>query len=336
MPRGPILPPDAFADLAFPLKGLDVSVEYGRQPPGTCTTGYNVRCFESLGERARGGSRPGVVKYIDRGVTDGPAVLDVGALDFPLVVQHLNVIVDPTEEGLPSDNSIGPFDTDVPLVDDPSTNNLSDRVPAGRKVRDGGSGNQPNGKMGPDAVDDDLTLEVGDAAEEVDVLANDAYTGKPSVTIISGPTLDGASAKVVGTGASAKIKYTPPATGDGGADVIVYKLTASGNYGSATARLRVTVNTEAPPLQSTDGTFIAYFPGDGQGILIANADNYVGAGFGGTVVPNLGPGQTNVRVIGSAYFDFLQGGGLGNGDRFHYEETADLGDGNKAVTITTL
>lgn len=56
-------PQESFADLVFPNRGLDVSSGYAEQTPGTTPTGTNVRIFEPLTERGRGGSRPGMRKY---------------------------------------------------------------------------------------------------------------------------------------------------------------------------------------------------------------------------------------------------------------------------------
>ena len=63
---------DTYADVQFPLAGIDRSARFDTQkskssPSGVSKTtprGVNVRSFESLTGRGRGGSRPGVVKYI--------------------------------------------------------------------------------------------------------------------------------------------------------------------------------------------------------------------------------------------------------------------------------
>ena len=46
--------------LPFPFKGLDKSGAYERQPPGTTAVSYNVRPYDVLEDRARGGQRPGL------------------------------------------------------------------------------------------------------------------------------------------------------------------------------------------------------------------------------------------------------------------------------------
>lgn len=110
--------------VVFPTAGLEKTCEFGRQPSNTAPDGQNVRSTETLTLRARGGSRAGLSRYIND-LVNGASV-----------VQHLNILVDPTTPALDSDDASG-------AVADPSTNNLSVRNP-GRFVRAGGSGRQPN------------------------------------------------------------------------------------------------------------------------------------------------------------------------------------------------
>jgi hypothetical protein len=126
----PIIAPESFVDLPFPVKGIDVATELEHQPPQTTPVGVNVRAFEPSTQRARGGARPGLVEYLNTQVAG-----------FASKIQHLNVIVDPTTDALTSEDDTG--DT----IEDPSTNNLSIRNPVPhRRVRRGGSGGQPNKK----------------------------------------------------------------------------------------------------------------------------------------------------------------------------------------------
>jgi hypothetical protein len=69
---------------AFPVGGVDVSCEFARQPAGTTADASNVRGYETLEDRLRGGSRAGLAKWIDARV-NGDAL-----------IQHLTVLVDPT------------------------------------------------------------------------------------------------------------------------------------------------------------------------------------------------------------------------------------------------
>lgn len=64
MPRKP--PPglqSQLVDVPFPLEGMDITRAFMRQRQLTCVQAMNVRAFEPGTDRARGGSRPGLVKY---------------------------------------------------------------------------------------------------------------------------------------------------------------------------------------------------------------------------------------------------------------------------------
>lgn len=100
--------PDTEIGIQFPTAGADLSSEFERQPPLTTPDAANVRAYDTLGERERGGSRPGLSKLIDATVNGAS------------VIQHITVVVDPTLPGLNADSDVG----DVP---DPSTNNLKTR-----------------------------------------------------------------------------------------------------------------------------------------------------------------------------------------------------------------
>lgn len=60
---------EKYVDLIFPVAGLDVTTEYETQRPGTTQVGVNVRSFDPLTGRLRGGRRPGLIKFIDETVT---------------------------------------------------------------------------------------------------------------------------------------------------------------------------------------------------------------------------------------------------------------------------
>lgn len=119
---------DKEIELIFPLAGLNVATEYGRQPKQTTPVGVNVRAYEVLAKRGRGGQRPGLTKYI-------PQQLPTGVH----VIQHLNVLVDPEEPGLLLD---GTFPITGYQLDTSTNNNAlgyGNRNP-GRYIRTGGSG----------------------------------------------------------------------------------------------------------------------------------------------------------------------------------------------------
>ena len=65
---------EAFHNLDFPAKGLDLRGPLAEQPPGTTPVGANVRLYESLTNRPRGGSRSGISKYIP-GQPNGSTVI---------------------------------------------------------------------------------------------------------------------------------------------------------------------------------------------------------------------------------------------------------------------
>lgn len=112
---------DQFLEGLFPLRGIDVAEPVSGQRPLTTRVGKNVRANEPRTMRDRGGSRCGLVKFVPETVSGANKI------------DHLNIIVDPTVDALQSD----PPGTGMP---DPSTNNLSQRVPFGRLIRIGGSG----------------------------------------------------------------------------------------------------------------------------------------------------------------------------------------------------
>jgi hypothetical protein len=51
-------------DLQFPAKGINLATELILQPILTTPAAVNVRTFEQLTQRGRGGSRPGLSKYV--------------------------------------------------------------------------------------------------------------------------------------------------------------------------------------------------------------------------------------------------------------------------------
>ncbi len=51
-------------DLSFPVKGYDEGWAYKSQPEGTSPKCVNVRAYDVLGERLRGGQRAGLTKYL--------------------------------------------------------------------------------------------------------------------------------------------------------------------------------------------------------------------------------------------------------------------------------
>lgn len=68
MPK-PIVPTtEQYADMLFPVGGVDLSLGFGMQRQGTTRIGENVRANEPVEESSRGGARPGLSRYIDQRV----------------------------------------------------------------------------------------------------------------------------------------------------------------------------------------------------------------------------------------------------------------------------
>lgn len=159
-------------------------------------------------------------------------------------IQLLDILIDPVAFAFLTDDGV---DGQSPPISGGywnSSNGVLDPR-TGKYVRPGGSGvppQQAGAKVLPNAVNDTLTVNIGDSATPANVLANDTYSGTPSILILSGPLLDGATAVVTGTGTSSRISYTPPSSGSANlSDEIVYRLRATGNAnGSGNLRQRDT------------------------------------------------------------------------------------------------
>ncbi len=138
MNQKPIEAAESFVDMPFPVNGKDVSDAFDEQHPGTTASAMNVRTFEALTFRARGGSRAGLSKYISTRV-DGAAH----------VIQHLQVIVDPQADALSANFDLTP-PPDAFFITDISTNVLGGMFGAAydrnhnRSFREGGNGYQHN------------------------------------------------------------------------------------------------------------------------------------------------------------------------------------------------
>lgn len=160
---------DIFSSVAFPARGIDLQSGFAYQRQGTTPEGINIRVYEPRSRRGKGGSRGGLSRFINQ---------TVGSLGGP--VQHLAVLVDPTQDalldadyvlgfgiggadgdnfgggGFPYPTGLGPWpDPPAGFVYDTSTAGpanlwglvttglgVNSRNP-GRLIRDGGSGVQP-------------------------------------------------------------------------------------------------------------------------------------------------------------------------------------------------
>lgn len=117
---------EKYADLEFPLGGLNLLQEVQEQPAGTTPVAENVRSINSDTLRARGGSRPGLIRYIS-------APPFVGAD----LIQHLAVIVDPQADRLGLTTAV------------PQDDWVEDPLNPGFYIPPGGWGYQPNPNSPP-------------------------------------------------------------------------------------------------------------------------------------------------------------------------------------------
>src|SRR5947209_1450755 len=97
---------DQFADLPFPAGGVSTEWDFSGQAPRSTPLGLNVRVFEPLSFRGRGGSRAGLSKFIAQQLAPGH-----------FVVQHLNTVTIASEAAIPIP-ALDPGSPDV--VVDPS------------------------------------------------------------------------------------------------------------------------------------------------------------------------------------------------------------------------
>ena len=116
-------PSHTVEEVVFPHRGVNTEGEFGTQPSLTTAEATNVVNFDTLARRMRGGSRPMLTPFLPQ--------LPSGAN----VIQHLEVIVDPTVPALAPSWTGGPF------VEDPSNNGRAvlDNGET-RKIPPGGSG----------------------------------------------------------------------------------------------------------------------------------------------------------------------------------------------------
>lgn len=88
---------ETYTEFVFPLAGIDSSNEFWRQPPLTSRDAQNVRSFESLTQRGRGGSRPGITPYIpDQVAGDNP----IQCLNFVTIITAEAVLEEDGVRGL--------------------------------------------------------------------------------------------------------------------------------------------------------------------------------------------------------------------------------------------
>lgn len=203
---------EQFIDAAFPIHGLDTSHGFEEQIPLTTRLGVNVRAFEGTTQRGRGGSRPGLAKFI-------PAQLPTGATK----IQCVDYVVDPAADALLDS---GP-DFDGPVTPWPGE--------LGWFVRTGGTGIQFNKKR-------KLTPLIS-WANPADIAQGTALGG----TQLNAQAFDPRTlAMLVGT-----FVYTPPAgtvlpTGDTQALKTTFSPSDTTHYRQAKATVHINVKSSVP------------------------------------------------------------------------------------------
>lgn len=256
--------PDQELELLFPVAGMDITTEFELQPPSTSALAINVRAIEPGSQRNRGGSRSGIRKYVDQ------------KLGLHSLIQHLNIIVDPTVEATLSvleDDTTFDNGTGIP---DPS--NLGR---GGRYVRRGGSGVQPKRRKNPPiAHDDTMDATIGGASVDLFPTDNDIFSGPATVVLGKIPNLDGGEIELTGPIGGWKVTFTPAPGGLGGTYVVPYRITAPGNTGPATANITITVSPGARLLGDYNVNITVMNPGDGFFFITIDA----GSGLGTTRV----------------------------------------------------
>ncbi len=77
------MPPEQM-ELVFPLRGLNENWAFGRQPEGTTPDALNVRAYDSVDSRLRGGQRDGASKYFADVINGSNAIQAIDSLTLAL------------------------------------------------------------------------------------------------------------------------------------------------------------------------------------------------------------------------------------------------------------
>lgn len=155
-----------FLDIRFPTGGVDISDEFSVQRPGTTPIGTNVRAFEPSTQRARGGARPGLMKWMPAAM----AAAEVQNLDTIVTTTLLADAVQPTAPSSTVgstvitvlDRSDPQAQTRVSEGDYPDPSNGTRKLLADgsvRRVRTGGSGYYTHASVLPKTISDGTTTE---------------------------------------------------------------------------------------------------------------------------------------------------------------------------------
>lgn len=326
--------PEQLLELLFPLHGQNSQTEFQLQPDGTTPIAINVRSIDPVEHRNRGASRPGIRKYVNQ------------KLGLFSLIQHLNIIVDPTIDATLSESDS--IDSLVGNVEDNgSTRRFRQMRRSNSYMRTGGSGvnhrkNDPNLV----AVDDTISATVGGSDVTIQPLANDQYNGAPTFEVKGVSSNFAGSYSVAGPIGGWDFTYSPPATGKGATMRVAYSLKANGNRGTAGARIVITLADAGPP-GDFHGTITTYSNGyhteDGRIILTITFDNLFGGVpqvgmklHEGPYDSGLGPNYADVWPEDlSALSDYMDGhtSPVSKGITLSYDSQNDDGSWSGSITL---
>lgn len=277
--------PDQSLELLFPVKGMDITTEFELQPPSTSPLAINVRAIEPGTQRNRGGSRPGIRRYVDQ------------KLGLNSLIQHLNIIVDPTIDATLSEvEDVDTFDDETGVLD-PSGGRLRRGLRRSQRyVRKGGSGIQPKyQKNSPTAFNDTIGATVGGGPITIYPLRNDSYSGNPTFKLGKKPAGFRGTLAISGPNPEWSAVYTPPGSGPTAVTYYYpYRLKATGNKGSAYANIIITIGTGSPRITPGDYpvNITVMNPGDGLFNIAIDA----GSGLGVTQIQYVSSGFDAVTL----------------------------------------
>lgn len=228
---------EQFAQCAFPLGGIDAEQPFDLQPQGTTPSAVNVCSVDPTTNRARGGSRPGLGRFLPPLATRG-------------VIQHLQIIVDPQADALTADFGDLPFGDLIQFewIDDPTTGtNRYGRARNLGQVKKGGTGRETGFSISKSptmiiwADPDDMTAGDPLSSTQLNAVAVEAPGG--FIPVAGTMAYSPASGTVLSTGrATLKVTFTP---------------TDTGFYKGAVGTAHVNVGDASPPPASLTYEFSA-------------------------------------------------------------------------------
>jgi hypothetical protein len=157
MPTG-TKPVDQMESLTFPSKGLDVNSPFTQQPADTTSVGINCRTYDQFQQRARGGSRSGISKYVSGIVNPGSYIQElntvayvnesaIGSVNYYAGDTSLTTMAFPGTYLLGRLNADGGFSVSTPIAVDGSGNvsvGVEPGYPEGTDLQELPTGQQVN------------------------------------------------------------------------------------------------------------------------------------------------------------------------------------------------